>query len=399
MEKYFSIEETAKINNVSIQALRLYDRMGLLKPADVDPKSNYRYYTMDQFMYIDLIKYSRQIGAPLKELGKVLEENDIETLLSFIKKQHEVVEKEIGRLQKISRAVESIEGKIEYALGIENVGDIYFRGIEKRNIIDIELGKKDEKSDVEIKLRSLDKILEENKIMFEGESGHSINELIRILKTGMPEFIVQISPAVSIFAFNQVIIKRIGEMGIAGFSIIGYISTVLLALFMGISHGIQPLLSYNYGKRDFEKADKVFEMGMKSNFAASLIIYLVILLGGDNIIAIFGGDKSLVKFTYDAIVIYAFSFVIASINIVTVTYYQSTENSKMANIISASRGIVFTLFFLTVMPLFIGDIGIWVSIILSEASTLTLIACLRCRKTLQNDMKYGSGDNMKEFIS
>lgn len=226
-----------------------------------------------------------------------------------------------------------------------------------------------------------------------------INELIRILKTGMPEFIVQISPAVSVFAFNQVIIKRIGEMGIAGFSIIGYISTVLLALFMGISQGIQPLLSYNYGKGDFEKADKVFKMGMKSNFAASLIIYLVILLGGDNIIAIFGGDKALVKFTYDAIVIYAFSFVIASINIVTVTYYQSTENSKMANIISASRGIVFTLFFLAITPFLIGDLGIWVSIILSEASTLTLIAWLRGRNTLQNDMKYGSGVSMKEFIS
>ena len=174
MEKYFSIGEAAKINNISIQALRLYDRMGLLKPAYIDPKSNYRYYTMDQFMYIDLIKYSRQIGAPLKELGEVLKENDIETLFYFIKKQHEVVGKEIVRLQKISRAVESIEEKIEYALGIENVGDIYFRGIRKRNIIDIELGKKDEKSDVEIKLRSLDKILEENEIMFEGESGHSI---------------------------------------------------------------------------------------------------------------------------------------------------------------------------------------------------------------------------------
>ncbi|WP_272509083.1 MerR family DNA-binding transcriptional regulator [Clostridium ganghwense] len=47
MKEYFSIGETAKINNVSIQALRLYDRMGLLKPAYVDPENNYRYYTID----------------------------------------------------------------------------------------------------------------------------------------------------------------------------------------------------------------------------------------------------------------------------------------------------------------------------------------------------------------
>ncbi|CAH2214402.1 MATE family efflux transporter [Tepidibacter aestuarii] len=200
--------------------------------------------------------------------------------------------------------------------------------------------------------------------------------LIRILKTGTPEFLVQVSPAISVFAFNQVIIRRIGEIGIAGFSIIGYISTVLLALFIGISQGIQPLLSYNYGKKDYKKVNKVFKMGVKTNFVASLVIYLLLLVFGDKIISIFNSDKTLIKLTYDAMIIYGFSFVIASINIVNITYYQATENSKIANIISANRGMVFTTVSLIMLPLMIGDIGIWSSIILGEVATLFLIMYL-----------------------
>lgn len=171
MKKYFSIGETAKINNVSIQALRLYDKMGLLKPAYVDPENNYRYYTLDQFVYLDLIRFSKQIGAPLKELTAIVSDQDILKLLSFIKKQREIVEKEIIRLKDISNVIGQIENKIKYALELKETNEIYLREIEKRFIIDTVMNKKDEESDIEIKLRKLDKILEENEILFEGETG------------------------------------------------------------------------------------------------------------------------------------------------------------------------------------------------------------------------------------
>lgn len=174
MKKYFSIGETAKINNVSIQALRLYDKMGLLKPAYVDPESNYRYYTIDQFMYLDIIKYSKHIGAPLKELSDVLHNKDVVTLLSFIKKQRDVVEKEIIKLKNISKVIGNIENKIKYAIEFKETNEIYFKEIDKRFVINAVLNKKDEESDIEIKLRKLDKILEDNEIMLEGEIGYFI---------------------------------------------------------------------------------------------------------------------------------------------------------------------------------------------------------------------------------
>ncbi|MBQ6701164.1 MAG: MerR family DNA-binding transcriptional regulator, partial [Oscillospiraceae bacterium] len=43
-----SIGEMAKINNISISTLRLYDEIGLIKPCHIDAESRYRYYNIRQ---------------------------------------------------------------------------------------------------------------------------------------------------------------------------------------------------------------------------------------------------------------------------------------------------------------------------------------------------------------
>ncbi|RND01213.1 MerR family DNA-binding transcriptional regulator [Lysinibacillus halotolerans] len=55
-EKLYSIGEVSKLMNISIKALRYYDKIGLFKPAYVDPNSNYRYYSDFQLYRLDLIK-------------------------------------------------------------------------------------------------------------------------------------------------------------------------------------------------------------------------------------------------------------------------------------------------------------------------------------------------------
>ncbi|MFD3158097.1 helix-turn-helix domain-containing protein [Haloimpatiens sp. FM7330] len=175
MKEYFSIGETAKINNVSIQALRYYDKLGLLKPAYVDEETNYRYYTIDQFVYLDIIKYCKDIGAHLKELKAVLHSKDIIKMLSFIEKQEKVVEKEITRLKNISIAIGNIKDKIQYSLQLKKINKIYFRELKKRITMDTILNEKYKKRDVEIKLRQMDKFVEDNELIFEGETGYFVN--------------------------------------------------------------------------------------------------------------------------------------------------------------------------------------------------------------------------------
>ncbi|QTD40882.1 MerR family transcriptional regulator [Sporosarcina sp. Te-1] len=50
MKKYYSIGETASLAKMTIETIRHYDRIGLLKPARVDKQSGYRYYTDEELI-------------------------------------------------------------------------------------------------------------------------------------------------------------------------------------------------------------------------------------------------------------------------------------------------------------------------------------------------------------
>jgi DNA-binding transcriptional MerR regulator len=67
-----SIGEFARRSGLSPRALRIYDEVGLLPPARVDPHSGYRWYTVDQLDQARLIVSLRQLGLPLARIATIL---------------------------------------------------------------------------------------------------------------------------------------------------------------------------------------------------------------------------------------------------------------------------------------------------------------------------------------
>ena len=67
-----SIGEFARLSRLSPKALRLYDELGLLPPAEVDPDSGYRWYAAGQLDNARLVASLRQIGVPLTEIKVIL---------------------------------------------------------------------------------------------------------------------------------------------------------------------------------------------------------------------------------------------------------------------------------------------------------------------------------------
>jgi DNA-binding transcriptional MerR regulator len=74
-----SIGEFARLSRLSPKALRLYDELGLLPPARVDPHSGYRWYAPDQLEQARLVAALRQIGMPLAQIKTVLGLDEAET--------------------------------------------------------------------------------------------------------------------------------------------------------------------------------------------------------------------------------------------------------------------------------------------------------------------------------
>jgi len=62
----------ARRSRLSMKALRLYERLGLLSPARVDPENGYRWYREDQLFTARLIVALRRLDMPLSEVAQVV---------------------------------------------------------------------------------------------------------------------------------------------------------------------------------------------------------------------------------------------------------------------------------------------------------------------------------------
>jgi DNA polymerase-3 subunit beta len=72
-EELRGIGAVARESGLSVSALRFYDRAGVLVPADVDPRTGYRYYAADQVVVARLVASLRRVGMPLPGIRAVLE--------------------------------------------------------------------------------------------------------------------------------------------------------------------------------------------------------------------------------------------------------------------------------------------------------------------------------------
>ena len=82
-----TIGEFARETGLTAKALRLYDELGLLAPADVDDRTGYRRYTPDQVDRARLVARLRSAGVPLRRIATIVELDDREAaaaeLLSY----------------------------------------------------------------------------------------------------------------------------------------------------------------------------------------------------------------------------------------------------------------------------------------------------------------------------
>lgn len=100
-----SIGEMAAINGVSIQTLRLYDRLGLLKPQSVNV-NRYRYYDIKQSARLDMIQNLQLLGMSLRQIKAQLDRQDVSVIQELLELQKKRLDEEIDRLRATRKSVE-----------------------------------------------------------------------------------------------------------------------------------------------------------------------------------------------------------------------------------------------------------------------------------------------------
>lgn len=193
-----------------------------------------------------------------------------------------------------------------------------------------------------------------------------------IILRGLPEFVNQMGQPVTILCYNLLVMRFFGEIGVSAFSVVNYLVIVTVAVFIGVSQGIQPLISFSFGQQNKENERFFFRQGVKVNVMLALTVNIIMLIFGKGIISVFNSDAQMISIAYECINIYGISFLFAAVNIVFTTYFLATKHTKQAMLLAVLRSFICNTLFIFLIPLVSGAAFVWTGIIAAEAVVMVI---------------------------
>lgn len=125
----FKIGDFSRLSQVSVNALRHYDELGLLKPQQVDRFTGYRYYAIEQLPQLQRILALKDLGLSLEQIAQALDAHlSLEEMRGMLRLKRAEVEQqaqaEQARLARIEARLRylEMEGKMpEYEVVVKKV--------------------------------------------------------------------------------------------------------------------------------------------------------------------------------------------------------------------------------------------------------------------------------------
>lgn len=216
-------------------------------------------------------------------------------------------------------------------------------------------------------------MIDKNNIVnvFKGKFDKSV--IVPVVYNGSSEGVTAIAIATTAYVFNMAFMQIAGAAGVAAFTTINYIGEFGVLIMFGISDGIGPIISYNHGYKDKDRVKETLNLALKINLIVGAILFLILFVFGKELVSMFAkGNEEVLKLAIDGSKIYAFSFLICGFNIIKSGYFTSIGDARASIVIAASRGIVFIILGIIILPNLIGISGVWLTIPFAEIVTIII---------------------------
>lgn len=130
-----SIGEVAHLKGVGVKALRYYERIGILRPAYVNPDTGYRYYALRQMAELDVIVSCVQLGVPLKELTRYVSDRGVMDIAALLERARGLAVEKLRTTQAILMELDGYRSEIEVQKAFRTASAPYERSIDARTFL------------------------------------------------------------------------------------------------------------------------------------------------------------------------------------------------------------------------------------------------------------------------
>ncbi|WP_319371475.1 MATE family efflux transporter [uncultured Ilyobacter sp.] len=212
--------------------------------------------------------------------------------------------------------------------------------------------------------------------------------MLSILKLGASPSLIQLSNSLVTGMYNNQLKNFGGSPAIAAFGVMSTILSLVIMINIGLSQGMQPIVGFNLGAKNYSRVIKTFKLTFYAGFMISTVLLIIIGLFPDIIVRMFVNDPETIQVGKAALRLGLCVIPLTTGSIIISNFYQAIGDAKLSIIFSIIRKIIIIIPAIIFLPYVWGINGIWLSRPFSDTASFMIMGVF-VMKTLK-EMKASS---------
>ena len=149
------------------------------------------------------------------------------------------------------------------------------------------------------------------------------------------------------------------DIPLAACGIVMKTNAILLSIIVGISQGVQPLIGYNYGSKQYKRVREAYMLSIKWNFIISAIGFCLFEFFPYQIVSIFGSGNALyMEFSVKFMRIFLFMVIVNGVQLLSSNFFTAIGKATRGLLLALTRQVFFLIPLLLLLPLWLGIDGV-----------------------------------------
>ena len=208
-------------------------------------------------------------------------------------------------------------------------------------------------------------------------------EIVRkILRIGMSPFLINTAACMVVIIINQGLRDNSvdGEKALsaAAYGISNSMQFIFVMIVLGLTQGMQPIVSYNFGAKRPDRVRKALLLTMLWATLVTTVGFVVCVGFPGYVVRIFNSDPLLIEKASWAMRVMCMFMPVIGFQLVTTNFFQSIGKVNRSIFLSLTRQVLMLIPLLIILPRYYGVNGVWYSMPISDlvAAILTIITLL-----------------------
>lgn len=163
---------------------------------------------------------------------------------------------------------------------------------------------------------------------------------MRITTLGLPNFLLQLGNSLLNVVLNMNLLAYGGDIAVSGMGIVNSVQTILLMPITGLVQGDQPIVSFNYGAKKFQRVKEAQKLAILTATTIVVIGWIMTRLMPELLVSLFNREPELIEFGSQALRAWFLFLPVIGFQIVASNFFQATGRTRSAIFLTLTRQII-----------------------------------------------------------